>query len=133
MRKFLGLLILSIILFGQVGFVLAVVASDCAQYCESLRTGTPLDPPPGEFCLCSPIEATSVEALIENITNWIYWIAIVVAPLMIVIGAILFMTSAGDPTKVQRAKKLIFWTVIGFAIILFSRGLIALIKTILGA
>ena len=135
-KKFLAVLILSIILFAQPGFVLATAAGDCAEYCSdpySETNPTGFTHPPGETCLCSPISATSVEALIEGITNWIFYIAIVLAPLMIIIGAFMFMTSAGDPTKVQTAKKLIIWTVIGFAIILFSKGLISLIRTILGA
>jgi len=138
MRKFLSLSLLSIVLFALPIFVLAQTeAADCTEYCSdpynvSTGEGTYI-PPSGKTCFCSPISYTSIEALIEGVTNWIFYIGIVLAPLMIVIAAFMFMTSAGDPNKVQRAKQIIIWTCIGLAIILFSRGIIALIRYMLGA
>ena len=156
-KKFLAVLILSIILFSQAGFVLADEGDLCCSDgdCGGLKCFCIPDPPDpdcdvttdpgnptgqwgtchsaGSVVICSPLKYRSISAVIESITNWIFYIAIVLAPLMIIIGAFMFMTSAGDPTKVQTAKKLIIWTVIGFAIILFSKGLISLIRTILGA
>ncbi len=128
MRKFIVILILSIILLTQASFILAAAAPDCDTYCQNTSTW---DPPEGEFCFCSPISATSVEAIVGRITNWVFYIGIILAPLMIIIGAFMFLTSAGEPDKVRRAKKLIIWTIIGLAVILFSKGLISLIKYIL--
>ena len=152
-KKFFAVLILSIILFSQASFVLALGEICCDDTdCESgescqcepstdceITDGKVTEGkagicgPTGSVVFCPPSKYTSISALIEGITNWIFYIAIILAPLMIVIGAFMFMTSAGDPTKVQTAKKLIIWTVIGLAIILFSKGLIALIRFILGA
>ena len=152
MKKFLAVLILSIILFSQVGSVLAIGEICCSDGDCTAGEECLCEPSPdcaitdgrvtvgksgicgrsGSIIICPPSRYTSIEALIESITNWIFYVGIVLAPLMILIGAFIFMTSAGDPNKVQTAKKIIIWTVIGFAIILFSKGLISLIKYILG-
>ena len=42
--------------------------------------------------------------LIDAIVNFIFNIALVVAPLMIIIGGFYFVTATGDPGKVQTAK-----------------------------
>jgi len=86
------------------------------------------------FTLENPLTGiNSIQDLVQNITNFIFSLAIFVAPAMIVIGAFMFMTSAGDPEKVKKSKQLIIWTVVGLLVILFSRGLLSLIRSVLGA
>ena len=79
----------------------------------------------------SPIPATSIPALVDRITNWTFYIGIILATLMILVGAFYFMTAAGDPNRVETGKKIIFWTIVGLAIILLSRAIIGIIKSIL--
>ncbi|GAI20335.1 unnamed protein product, partial [marine sediment metagenome] len=50
----------------------------------------------------------------------------------IIIAGFYWLTAAGDPKKVKTALDIIKWTVIGFAIILFARGLVAIIRHVLG-
>jgi len=85
----------------------------------------------GEVTIESPITATSVPALINRVVNYVFWIAVVLAPLMILVGAFYFMTAAGDPKRVETGKKVILWTIVGLAVILFSRGIISVIRSIL--
>ncbi|MDI6883114.1 MAG: pilin [Patescibacteria group bacterium] len=125
-RKTLSLLILLVILLLQAGFVLA--AATCEEYCEDQATRTP---PPGVTCICSPIPVTTIPKIIEKITDWLFDIAMVVAPLMIVIAGFMFLTSGGDPNKAKKAKDLIFWAIIGFSIILLSKAIYGIIKAIL--
>ena len=80
----------------------------------------------------NPLRADSFEAIIDNIIDFIFTIAIVAAPLMIVWAAFLFVTSGGNAEQVNQAKRIIIYTLIGLAIILLARGLIAMIKEILG-
>lgn len=70
--------------------------------------------------------------LFEKIINFLFYLAIVLAPLMILIAAFLFLTSAGDLKRIQQAKSMITWTIIGFTVILLSKGLIIVIRGILG-
>jgi len=80
----------------------------------------------------SPINATSFEALVGGIVNFLFYIALVLAPLMIIIGAIYLLTSGGDPKKLETGKNIIIYTLIGLGIILLAKGLIAVLKTIIG-
>ena len=86
----------------------------------------------GEVTIESPITATSVPALINNIVKYVFWIAMVLAPLMILVGAFYFMTAGGNPERVKTGQKIILWTIVGLAVILFSRGIISVIRSILG-
>jgi len=161
MRKFLSLLILSIVFLSQTGFVLAVGQPCCTDAdCTGVGEGCLCEPdcswndgngngkvdpgelggnkklgacgPAGSVIFCPPSTIRSIEGLIRSVTDWIFKIAIIVAPLMLVIGAILFMTAAGNPERIKLGKKIIFWTVIGFLIVLFAEGIINLIDYILG-
>ncbi|MCX6789029.1 MAG: pilin [Candidatus Gribaldobacteria bacterium] len=74
---------------------------------------------------------TSVEEFIMAAVNYIFYLSIILAPLMIIIGAAVFLTSAGNPKQTKLGTSIIQWTAIGFAIILFARGITAIIKMIL--
>ena len=79
-----------------------------------------------------PITVTTIPDLINTITDWAFYIGVVLAPLMILVGAFYFMTAAGDPNKIATGKKIILWTIVGLAIILFSKGIISIIESGLG-
>ena len=79
----------------------------------------------------NPIEAVSFEAVINNIIDFIFKIAVVLVPLMIIIGGVMFLTAAGNLEKVNQAKRILIWTIIGFLIVLLSKGILAMLETIL--
>lgn len=90
-------------------------------------------PPPGPIiALCNPLAAHTLEELIEAIIDFIFWVAVALAPLMVLIGAFYFITSGGDPAKIQTAKNIILYTVIGLAIVMLAKGIIGAIKMVLG-
>jgi NADH:ubiquinone oxidoreductase subunit 4 (subunit M) len=70
--------------------------------------------------------------LLDAIYNFIFWVAIALVPIMIIVAAYFFLTSGGDPEKVRTAKRIIFWTFIGLIIVLLGEGIIAVIKQLLG-
>ncbi len=76
----------------------------------------------------SPIEHKNFGDLIDAIIKFIFNIALALAPLLIVIGGFYFVTAAGDPSKIETGKRIILYTLIGFLIILISRGLVEVIK-----
>ena len=55
-----------------------------------------------------------------------------IAPVMLIIAGFLFVTSGGSPERVQTAKKMMLYTLIGLVIILLAKGLITMLKSILG-
>ena len=78
------------------------------------------------------IEAKSVEEIINVIVNFIFWTALALAPIMIILAAFYFLTSGGNPEKVNTAKRIIFWTLIGLFIVLLAKAIPAIIKQIIG-
>ena len=79
----------------------------------------------------NPLKYGSIEELIDSLINFIFWTSLAIVPLMIIIAGFYWLTAAGDPKKVKTALDIIKWTVIGFAIILFARGIIAIIRHVL--
>ena len=86
----------------------------------------------GPIIINNPLEAESLEIIVENIINFIFKIAIIAAPLMAVIGGFLFITAGGNIQQITRARSLLIWTAIGFLIVLLSKGFLAIINQILG-
>ncbi len=80
-----------------------------------------------------PGQWSSLGEFIETIINFLFWLALISAPLMILVGAFYFMSSGGNPAKVETGKRVILYTVIGLFIILFARGIIAILRMILGS
>ena len=64
-----------------------------------------------------PFEGLTFKKLTENIINFIFWVAIAIVPIIIIVAAFYFLTSGGDPEKIRTAKKIILYTFIGLFII----------------
>jgi len=79
-----------------------------------------------------PFGPSSISSVIENITKWVFYLTVIIAPLLVVYGAFLMLTSTGDPEKAGKAKKIILWAIVGLSVILFSRGILSLVSKIIG-
>ncbi|MCK4781838.1 hypothetical protein KAS79_02855 [Candidatus Parcubacteria bacterium] len=111
-------------------------ASTCKEYCSDpynadTDEGTYTEPA-GKVCICNPLQATSTEAIINSIVNFIFWFGMALAPLMIIIAGFFFLTAGGDPDNIKKAKNIITWTFVGLLIILMGKGLISALKSVLG-
>ncbi|MFH1643071.1 MAG: pilin, partial [Patescibacteria group bacterium] len=95
-------------------------AGSCEYFCEE---GGKM--PEGQVCICNPLKVDSFEEIIENISNFIFNIALVLAPLAIVWAGGMYITSSGNPTKIEEARRIIQYALIGLIIIMLSKGLIA--------
>ena len=80
----------------------------------------------------NPLGTNTFEGLINNIINYLFTISLVIAPLMFIFAGFLFVTAEGKTEKVEKAKDLIWWTIIGFVIILLARGLVEMLQSMLG-
>ena len=63
--------------------------------------------PSGQICIPNPLCAQSFGELILVIVNIIFNLALIIAPLMIIIAGFYFVTSAGDPKKIIIAKDIL--------------------------
>ncbi len=79
-----------------------------------------------------PIVHETFYDLIRAFINFIFIVSLVLAPLMIIIGAVYFLTAAGDPQKIEAGKRLILWTLVGFVIILLARGIVEFLRRAFG-
>ena len=114
-------------------------ATQCKEDSECTGKGKPPDGGDGwpylpgiTVELENPLTATTVTDLIDRIINFIWFLAIVFAPIMFLIGGFTFLTSGGDPQKVSKGKNIMIYAAVGLAIVLVAKGIIALLKDILG-
>ena len=70
----------------------------------------------------------NVTDTIENITEWVITVSLVLATMMYVIGGFLWMSDAGNMERVKTAKSIIVSTTIGLIVILMANGLISIVK-----
>ena len=80
----------------------------------------------------NPIESQSFFELLNKIIDFIFAISIPITALMIIIAGFYFITAQGEPEKIQTAKRIIIWALIGFLIVLLAKGLIKLLEQIVG-
>ena len=85
----------------------------------------------GKTAICNPLKAPSFTGVIDNLLRFLFNIAIVVAPIVIITAGFMFLTGGDNPDKIYKAKMLMMWAAIGFIIILLSRGLITVIEVII--
>ncbi len=80
----------------------------------------------------NPLASDDVADIISSIWKFVYLLAIAVVPLMAIIAGFMFMTAGGDSTKINKAKDLLLWLVIGVVIVLLAGGIVQLIRKIMG-
>lgn len=85
-----------------------------------------------QIAIQNPIRYQNIAELIDAIVGFIFWFAIVLAPLLLLIGAFYLLTSGGNQNRVAKGKKIIFWTAVGIILVLFAKGLLGLIQAALG-
>ncbi|OGZ64042.1 MAG: hypothetical protein A3A98_03805 [Candidatus Staskawiczbacteria bacterium RIFCSPLOWO2_01_FULL_40_39] len=81
--------------------------------------------------IANPLGANSFGELIANITEYIFGLIAGLAVVMFLWAGILFLTSAGNPGQIEKAKKAALYAVIGLAIGLAGSGLIELVTNII--
>jgi len=76
-------------------------------------------------------ETSDITTLVENILNFLWNLAFVIAPILIVYAGYLYLSSAGNEDKVKKAQKALIWAIVGFAVILIASGVPAIIQKLL--
>jgi|GEM_PF-2132432 len=69
---------------------------------------------------------------IYTVTNWIFFIMMVLAVVLGVIGGFIYATAGGDPSKAGKGKTIIIFAIIGLAIALVARFIPPVVKFIMG-
>ncbi|MEK7612001.1 MAG: pilin [Patescibacteria group bacterium] len=79
------------------------------------------------------IPSKSLEQILNDLIGFAVGLGLTIATLMIIWGGYQILFAKGDPTEFENGKRTITYAVIGVAVLLISRALIALIKEIIGA
>ena len=103
------------------------VAVVCPPNCDSAFSS---DGAPPTF-LGNPISSKTLPQLLENVLNFLFGIAIVILPIIILYGGILLLTAGGNPQKISNSRTILLWAVVAFAIILLARGLPTVLRNLL--
>ena len=58
--------------------------------------------------IINPLKQKTFGEVINAIIDFIFWAAVLLVPLIIIIAAFYFLTSGGNPEKINTAKRIIF-------------------------
>lgn len=94
----------------------------------------PVDPPADKLLPGTPIATTGAGLLIlvDVVTNWIFAIFTVLTVIFVLLAAFQFVTAGGDAVKVGEARQKLIWASVGIIIALASKGLVPVIRNIVG-
>jgi len=80
----------------------------------------------------APFEDISdLMGIIENIGNWIFTGLLILAAIFLVVAGYYFVTAGGNPENVNKARQMLINALIGVAVGLAARGLIAVVQNII--
>jgi len=71
----------------------------------------------------NPMEVSTLGELLDKIIDAIFWIAIIILPIGIIVGGVIFLIAAGNPSNVELGKKIILYSVV-------ILGTVIMIKTL---
>ncbi|MBU1177159.1 MAG: hypothetical protein ABIG88_01260 [Patescibacteria group bacterium] len=80
-------------------------------------------------------DITSMDKIIElldTIVNYFFGIVLAVALFMLLFAGFKWITSSGNEEAIGTARKMLIWALVGIAIALVSKGLIMVIKGLVG-
>lgn len=124
MMNFLPVLLVVLLFFpfvARAGFL--DVLGDILQYILCIITGIACPDP----CLQLGPAASRLCHMVDNIGGALYVIGWGLALVVILVGGIAYMTSAGEEDKITKAKKIITSGLIGAAIILCSGFILSIL------
>ena len=78
-----------------------------------------------------PSTPAELVALIGTIGNWIFTILLGIAVIMLILAGFFWITAGGDPEKVKKASEMLRNALIGVAIALAAKGLVAVIENLI--
>jgi hypothetical protein len=74
--------------------------------------------------ITNTIATSDFSILLTNFLKWLLSVAGAIALLILITGGVFYVTSTGNDQKVETAKKMITWTLLGLILILASYSII---------
>jgi hypothetical protein len=82
--------------------------------------------------LANPLGTTSIVQIINNVLNYLIYISVPILAIMILVGGFQILTARDNSEKISNGRKTIMYAVVGFTIILISKGVALIILKIMG-
>ena len=83
----------------------------------------------------APAEAPTVDIMrvLDNITNWLFAILLIVAAIFLIVAGYYFVTAQGDPDRIARARNMVLYALIGVLVGFVAKGLVVLVERVVGS
>jgi uncharacterized membrane protein len=121
-HSLLSLSLLIVLLVGLSALVpVSVEAQNATEVCEQIRA---VDP----SASCSAGD-TRLNTTMENVIGIMSYAIGVISVIVILIGAIMYAASTGDPQKTKRAQDAILYAIVGLVVAVLGQ---AIVRTVLG-
>ena len=85
----------------------------------------------GEFQDCTRESCVDPGVMVQQTINWFIAVAGIVSAIFLVYGGISYMTSSGEPNKLQKAKNTITYSLIGLAIVALATIITAFVSNMI--
>ena len=154
MKKIFFILVFTCLLASLVLPVKAL-AADTLQDCCKIRKAITVDnvpcvkdaivgPAGGECALGAGGAATAVTCPTEKwglfcvlntiyaVTDWAFLVIVAIVIILVILGALNIMTSAGEPIKVKKGRDQIMYAAIGMVVAIIARAVPSIVKAIIG-
>ena len=108
-----------------VSLVSLVLALTLASQASAIAT-------PGTTIPIGITTATGFVQALEDLTDWLFVILLVISVIFIVLAGLQFITGGGDPAAVSMARTKLIWAAVGIGVALLARGLPAAVQNLIG-
>ena len=68
---------------------------------------------------------------ISKIVNWMFAILMIVAVVFLIFAAFSFLTAAGDPEKIGKAKTQLIYAIVAIGVAVLARGIVFVVQNII--
>lgn len=69
--------------------------------------------------------------MVNRITNWAFTALLAIVVIMVIVAGIMFTTAGGNPEAQTKARTILLYALVGFAVGMIARGIIALVTMIM--
>jgi hypothetical protein len=80
----------------------------------------------------NPIQSATFQDIINRIIDFLFYLALAVAPIMVLFGGYKVLTAGESENNLGEGKKIIIYTIIGLLIVLFAKGIVSMLKGVMG-
>ena len=77
-------------------------------------------------------DETTLLAKVARLIEWVAWIVGLLAVLMGLYAGILFITGGGDTAKIEKARGILLYAIVGIVVAIIAFGLVAISKALVG-